>query len=114
MNEEVIHQNNGSVIYTKVGSPIVAGMMKKHHAVFGGEENGDLIFPELQYCRDAAMSLATVLEILANEQKPLSELIAKIPSYEMLKSKITCPHEKKDRLMNLSRGNEEPSRHHYH
>lgn len=99
--EDVIHRNAGNVIYTKVGSPIVARVMKEQHAVFGGEENGGLIFPEFQYCRDAAMSLATILEILAKENKPLSELIAAIPSYEMFKTKISCPNEKKARVMNL-------------
>jgi phosphomannomutase / phosphoglucomutase len=99
--EEVMHRNNGSVVYTKVGSPIVAAVMKQNHAVFGGEENGGLIFPEHQYCRDAAMSLAMLLEILASEQRPLSELIAELPSYEMLKTKIACPNEKKGRLLNL-------------
>lgn len=99
--EDVVRQNKGSVVYTKVGSPIVAGVMKKNHAVFGGEENGGLIFPEFQYCRDAAMSLVTILEILAREKRPLSELIAQIPSYEMLKTKIPCPSEKKERIINL-------------
>jgi phosphomannomutase/phosphoglucomutase len=47
------------------------------------------------------MSLATLLEILAREKRPLSELISEIPSYEMLKTKIVCPNEKKERIMNL-------------
>lgn len=97
--EDVIHQNKGSVIYTKVGSPIVARVMKEKHAVFGGEENGGLIFPEFQYCRDSAMSLAKMLEILAKEKKPLSELIAEIPVYEMYKTKVECPNEKKAYVM---------------
>ena len=99
--EDVIRQNKGSVIYTKVGSPIVARAMKENNAVFGGEENGGLIFPEFQYCRDSAMSLAKILEILATEKRPLSELIAEIPSYEILKTKIACPNEKKEQIMNL-------------
>ncbi len=98
--EDVIHQNAGEVIYTKVGSPIVASVMKERHALFGGEENGGLIFPEFLYCRDSGMSLAKVLEILAKEERPLSELIADIPSYEMVKTKIVCPNEKKARVMN--------------
>jgi phosphomannomutase/phosphoglucomutase len=98
--EDVIRQNHGTVIYTKVGSPIVADVMKKNHAVFGGEENGGLIFPKLQFCRDSAMSLATLLEILTVEQRPLSALIAEIPSYEMYKTKIPCPNEKKENVMN--------------
>jgi phosphomannomutase/phosphoglucomutase len=97
--EDVIHRNKGEVVYTKVGSPIVARVMKERHAVFGGEENGGLIFPAFQYCRDAAMSLAKILEILAKENKPLSELIAGIPSYEMVKTKIPCSNEKKATVM---------------
>jgi phosphomannomutase/phosphoglucomutase len=97
--EDIIRQNEGIVLYTKVGSPIVARAMIEKHAVFGGEENGGLIFPEFQYCRDSAMSLVKILEILAKEQKSLSELIAEIPSYEMLKTKIVCPNEKKERVM---------------
>jgi phosphomannomutase / phosphoglucomutase len=99
--EDVIKANKGSVVYTKVGSPIVARVMKEKNAVFGGEENGGLIFPELQYCRDSAMSLAKILEILAKEKRSLSELVAEIPSYEMYKTKIACPNEKKERVMNL-------------
>jgi phosphomannomutase/phosphoglucomutase len=98
--EDVIRANGGSVVYTKVGSPVVARVMKEKNAVFGGEENGGLIFPELQYCRDSAMSLAKILEILTKEKKSLSELVAEIPSYEMYKTKIACPDEKKERVMN--------------
>jgi phosphomannomutase/phosphoglucomutase len=47
------------------------------------------------------MSLAKILEILAKEKRSLSELIAEIPSYEMYKIKITCPNEKKERVMDL-------------
>jgi phosphomannomutase/phosphoglucomutase len=46
------------------------------------------------------MSLAKVLEILAKEQRKLSTLIAEIPLYEMYKTKVTCPDEKKDHVMN--------------
>jgi phosphomannomutase/phosphoglucomutase len=97
--EDVVRRNNGVVIYTKVGSPIVARVMKEQHAVFGGEENGGLIFPQFLYCRDSAMSLAKMLEILAKENRPLSELIAEIPVYEMYKTKVACPNEKKERVM---------------
>jgi phosphomannomutase/phosphoglucomutase len=98
--EDVIKANDGRVIYTKVGSPIVARVMMAQHAVFGGEENGGLIFPKLQYCRDSAMTCAKLLEILAREQRPLFDLIAEIPHYEMLKMKMACPNDKKEQVMN--------------
>ncbi len=72
--DDVVIKNNGNVIHTAVGSPIVARVMIKEKAVFGGEENGGLIFPEMQYCRDSAMSIAKILEIMAKENKKFSEL----------------------------------------
>jgi len=97
--EEVIVGNSGEVIYTRVGSPIVARVMIEKNAVFGGEENGGLIFPEMQYCRDSAMSIAKILEIIAKENKSLSQLIKEIPKYEVYKTKMPCPNDKKETVM---------------
>ena len=97
--DDVVRDNNGKVIHTAVGSPIVARVMIEQNSVFGGEENGGLIFPEMQYCRDSAMSIAKILEIMANEDKKLSELIDEIPKYEVFKTKMPCPHDKKEIVM---------------
>jgi len=97
--DDVVKENNGRVIHTAVGSPIVARVMIENNSVFGGEENGGLIFPEMQYCRDSAMSIAKVLEIMAKENKKLSELIDEIPKYEVYKTKMPCPHDKKEVVM---------------
>jgi len=97
--DDVVLKNNGSVIHTAVGSPIVARVMIKEKAVFGGEENGGLIFPEMQYCRDSAMSIAKILEIMTKENKKLSELIDEIPKYEVYKTKMLCPDDKKEIVM---------------
>jgi phosphomannomutase/phosphoglucomutase len=97
--DDVVLKNNGSVIHTAVGSPIVARVMIKEKAIFGGEENGGLIFPEMQYCRDSAMSIAKILEIMTKENKKLSELIDEIPKYEVYKTKMLCPDDKKEIVM---------------
>jgi phosphomannomutase/phosphoglucomutase len=93
---DVVSENGGKVIYTKVGSPIVARRMMEENAIFGGEENGGLIFPKHQFCRDAAMSAAKVIEIVAKHQKPLSHLINELPKYHLYKTKVECPHDKKE------------------
>lgn len=88
--EDYVKEKGGKVVYTKVGSPIVARKMREIKAVFGGEENGGLIFPEHQYCRDAGMSTIAMLELMAEMDMPLSEIIAAIPKYEMHKTKVEC------------------------
>ncbi len=77
------------IIWTPVGSINVARTMMQKSAVFGGEGNGGLIFPEHQYCRDGAMACAKILEMLAEGAK-ISELKKDIPRYLNSKTKIKC------------------------
>lgn len=93
--EEYVKSKGGNVEYTRVGAPIVARRMMETGALFGGEENGGLIFPTHQHCRDASMTLAKVLEILATTKTSFSKLLAEIPTASLVKSKVTCPNDKK-------------------
>jgi len=93
--EEYVKSKGGSVVYTKVGSPIVARKMIDIKATFGGEENGGLIFPEHQYCRDGGMASVAMLELMALKEKSLSELISEIPDYKMVKTKVECKEKEK-------------------
>lgn len=87
---DVAEESNSNVVWTPVGSIYVARTMKKLNAVIGGEGNGGVIFPEHQYCRDGAMTVAKVLEIMAEKGKKISELADEIPTYFMNKTKIKC------------------------
>ncbi len=87
------------MLYTKVGAPIVARTILEKRAVFGGEENGGLIFPQHQHCRDGAMGLAVVLELLAATERGLSDLLADIPVYYLKKNSIPYPSELKGRTL---------------
>ncbi len=97
--EDVVREAGGKVVYTKVGAPIVARKMREINAVFGGEENGGVIFPEHQYCRDGAMALAKILEIMATSGKRLSELVDALPRYHQRKISLPCPEEKKGKVL---------------
>jgi len=87
---DVAEAAGGRVIWTPVGSIFVARMMMQVNAVIGGEGNGGIIFPEHQYCRDGAMTVAKVLEIMTERRKKISELVQEIPKRYMDKTKVTC------------------------
>jgi phosphomannomutase / phosphoglucomutase len=87
---DVAEAAGGHVIWTPVGSIYVARMMMQVNAVIGGEGNGGIIFPEHQYCRDGAMTVAKVLEIMTERRKKISELVKEIPKRYMDKTKVTC------------------------
>jgi len=93
--EDAVKEAGGEVVYTAVGSPVVAKVMLEKRAVFGGEGNGGLIFPEHLLARDGGMSVAKVLELMDESGKKLSELIGEIPKYYMLKGKVECREKEK-------------------
>ena len=96
---DVAEEFNGEVIATAVGDLLVARKLKDTDGLFGGEENGGLIFPDFVYGRDAVMTVAKILEIVAKEAKPLSELVAELPVYYASKMKIECPDDEKEFVM---------------
>ncbi len=96
---DVAEEYNGKVIATAVGDLLVARKLKDEDGLFGGEENGGLIFPDFVYGRDAVMTVAKILEIVAKEKKPLSELVAELPVYYASKMKIECPDDEKEFVM---------------
>ena len=96
--EDVVKRSGGELVYTRVGAPIVARKMMEIGALFGGEENGGLIFPKHQYCRDAAMTAAKMIEILAVEGS-LSSLLEKVPGYCLDKRKLPCPELIKEEVL---------------
>lgn len=96
---DVAEEFGGEVIATAVGDLLVARKLKDTDGLFGGEENGGLIFPDFIYGRDAAMTVAKLLEILAKEDRPFSELVAELPVYYQEKLKIECPDDEKEEVM---------------
>lgn len=96
--EDVTNANGGVVEYTAVGSPVVARRMISNGGVFGGEENGGLIFADHQFCRDGAMGAAKMLERIASKG-PLSKQIRSLPKYITIKRAVECPDELKTEIL---------------
>ena len=92
--KDTVESSGGEFRYTAVGSPIVARTMMETGGIFGGEDNGGLIFPEHQYCRDGAMGMAAILEIIAKKGS-LDDLISKLPKYHSIKITVKCPEDRK-------------------
>ena len=71
-----------------VGEANVVATMRAEDAVFGGEGNGGPIDPRVGYVRDSFVGMALILEALAEQDLPLSQLAADLPRYEIQKTKI--------------------------
>jgi phosphomannomutase / phosphoglucomutase len=89
--EDVVNAAGGSVVYTRIGSPVVTHELQTRHGIFGGEENGGLIFPDFQLARDGGMTAAATLDLLARRGVSLAEAVAPLPKYALIKVKEPVP-----------------------
>jgi len=69
--------------------------------VFAGAVGGGYVFPEFLPAYDAMASLAKLLELLAPERRPLSELVAELPRTTLLHRQMACPWAQKGLVMRL-------------
>ncbi|MBM4071516.1 MAG: phosphoglucosamine mutase [Planctomycetes bacterium] len=72
-----------------VGEANVVEKMQATGAVIGGEGNGGVIDPRVGLVRDPFIGMALVLELLACTGKKLSDLVADLPAYHIVKDKHT-------------------------
>ena len=77
-----------TVIRTPVGEANVAATMQQAGAMIGGEGNGGVIFPKVCFVRDSLSAMTIALSLLVAEGRPLSEIVAELPHYEMIKHRF--------------------------
>jgi phosphomannomutase len=89
--DDVAEAAGARLIRAPVGEINVARRMEAEGATVGGEGNGGVILPDVHLTRDAPVAAALILQILAEERRPLSTIAAEIGRYEIVKEKIPRP-----------------------
>src|SRR5712691_11893654 len=78
---EVIRENGGEPIRTRVGHSFIKQIMAETGAAFGGEHSGHYYFRDHYRADSGLVAAMVVLEALASEGKPLSEVLAPYRKY---------------------------------
>ena len=89
--DDIAREQNRRVIRTPVGEVNVATRMRSENAPVGGEGNGGVILSELHLGRDAPLGAALILQLLLEEKKSLSDIVASYPRYSIVKDKLDRP-----------------------
>ena len=89
--DDIAREQGRRVIRAPVGEVNVATRMRDEKAPVGGEGNGGVILSELHLGRDAPLGAALLLQLLLEEQKPLSKIVASYPRYSIVKDKLARP-----------------------
>jgi len=98
VNEDIARQFGCACFRSAVGEANVVDKMREVGAVIGGEGNGGVIDPRVGWVRDPFIGMGLILQLLAETGKRLSELVAELPRYHIVKSKYQID---RDRLPGL-------------
>jgi phosphomannomutase len=79
------------VFRTPVGEANVARAMLRHEAVIGGEGNGGVIYPPVNFARDSLVGMALILHLQAESGRSISQLVEELPPFHMVKRRFTFP-----------------------
>jgi phosphomannomutase len=92
MLEDVAAGAGVSVKRAPVGEVNVAMAMRDSHSPIGGEGNGGVILSEIHLGRDAPIGVALILQLLHEENRPLSAIVGDLPHYAIVKDKLDRPN----------------------
>jgi len=90
--EDVAVAAGERVVRAPVGEVNVAVKMREEGAPIGGEGNGGVILSEMHLGRDAPVGAALLLQLLHEENRPLSQIVGELPRYVIVKDKLDRPN----------------------
>jgi mannose-1-phosphate guanylyltransferase/phosphomannomutase len=99
--EKLAHDNHGKIIRTKTDarSLMHTAQLGEKKIHFAGRGDGAFSFPHFQPSFDAMFAFARLLEMVAQEKQPLSELVKLVPAFYLRTARVDCPSPHKGRVM---------------
>ncbi len=73
---ETVARMGGKPIRTRVGHSLIKAEMRANDAIFGGEHSGHFYFRDNWYADSGMIAMLTVLELVSEAEKPLSQVLA--------------------------------------
>jgi mannose-1-phosphate guanylyltransferase/phosphomannomutase len=89
--EQIAAEHGVEVLHSGITQAGLIETAAREDLVFAGTPDGGFVFRGVQPGFDAVMSLAKVLELLALEQRPLSELCAGVPATSLIHQRAPVP-----------------------
>ena len=91
------------VVRAPTGEANVVDAMLREGCILGGEGGGGVIDPRVVPVRSSLSGMAMVLEYMAETGKTVGELVAEIPRYVVVKTKLPCPAGAAERVVARAR-----------
>lgn len=97
--EELATEYGGRVVRARIDTHALMVAAQEPNVILAVDGTGTFIFPYFQPVSDGFMATAKLLEFLATDQQPLSDLVAQLPELHITSGHVSCPWELKAVVM---------------
>ncbi|BDE05184.1 nucleotidyltransferase [Vulcanimicrobium alpinum] len=98
--ERIAADNGATIVRTRSDRRSLMSLAECDPSIaFAGGMNYELIFPEFQPAFDGIYAAAKIMELLAAEQRKLSQLVATLPEWHIAGRVVACPWDRKGAVM---------------
>jgi len=91
--------SDDAVVRTRLWGASLMETAAARSVVFAGTPDGGCVWPEFLPAYDAAVTLVKLLDLLAAADRPLSQVVARLPSTHVAHETIVTPWERKGMVM---------------
>jgi mannose-1-phosphate guanylyltransferase/phosphomannomutase len=99
--ERMVEGSDLEVVRTPTSLAELTQRAAEDGVLFAGALGGGYVFPEFLPAYDAVASLCNLLELLAPERRPLSELVGELPVSTLVHRQLPCPWAMKGLVMRM-------------
>jgi mannose-1-phosphate guanylyltransferase/phosphomannomutase len=99
--EHIAAEHGATIVRTRSDRRSLMALADKEGStlLFAGGADYEMIFPEFQPAFDGLYAAAKVMELLAAEQQPASELVDLLPTWHVAGRSVPCPWDRKGSVM---------------
>lgn len=90
MIDDIAAKHKSRLVKTKAGQPYVLTTLADEQGILGGEGDGTAALAKAGLSFDGFIMMALVLEAMAENKVPLSELLRDLPTYHIVKKNVPC------------------------
>ncbi|HYM49972.1 MAG TPA: sugar phosphate nucleotidyltransferase [Candidatus Limnocylindrales bacterium] len=97
--ERLVERCGGRFVPSKAEPSALLRTAEQHQAKLASDGKGGYVFPEHQLAFDATFALMTLLQFLARDGRPLSQIRTELPEGAYQERLLSCPWDAKGRVM---------------
>ena len=99
--DDLVQGSNLEIVRTQHSLADLTRAATEEDVVLAAAPTGGFVFPEVVSGYDAVTTLCKMLELLAGQERPVSELVAELPRPTLVHSALPCPWSRKGLVMRL-------------